>query len=679
MKKIFNLLLTAFAFVALASCESNEVEGPAPVEKLPVLSNQSYFQATGGEGRVVVDAEAAVEASANKSWLTTSVSGNVVTLTAQENKSVESRYATVTIKSGDAVAVVEAQQFGFQTVSFSIDDILVDSRSHTYSYPYTYLSDMTVSTNVDWITASAVKDEAGNQSVSVTVAENLTGEVRQGQVSWKLGMDEGAFTVTQYPVFTVNEAWSLTYVEDEGANSILDAEGPEGPFAIDIMTKSAFESKYDSVFETFAVDVVTAANPSHLFTETGDVKWALLDNGVYVAVMVGVDEDYNPTGEYNYFEIEVERQVVDNRTPYEKWLGKWEVKRSDAYTDTWVISENVKDQSYTITGIESSSLVNNIPGAEFPVVATFNAADGTIDMKVQTDLGNVNVSGTTASMGLYGQIDYQGTIYYITGSYSIFTGALGDDDEATLTPGVVNITSLGGQFTLVSMSYIATADGSGWNFNNQTPTPLPLTIKQIERVDGTGTGGGGDSDGSYSGFLGSWSDGSNPVTIAQKVVGSSYTVTGFGIDVTARYNNGTLELYGQELGSDDTYVYYFWGIDQEDYLEEGAQDGTSLLAKATIKNGSLSIVGHEYVATYGGTDYDEIICQLGIYGENKSDGKYYPFTNMYYMDLPATLTKGSGAPALFVAKPASHATFVTKAQHTSFEVGMPAGVKAKRR
>ena len=683
MKRVFSIILAALSIFIVAGCMQEQPDGAQYLvdNSLAVLSHDMFFQPGGGTGSIVVDTDGTVTAASDKSWLTVSVNGNTVNLTASENLDIESRYAEVTISSGSASTVVIAQQYGYQTVSFNIADIVADSRSHTYSFPYSYDSEMVVTSSADWITATAVNVD-GAQSIKVELAENTTGQTREGVVSWKLGVESGEFKVTQYPAFNVNSAWTLAYDRDEDVNSILVAAGPEGPYAIDLMKKAEFDSKYNSVYESFAIDVVAAADPAHLFTETGDVTWAFLEKGTYAAVMVGVDEEYNPTGEYNYFEIVVEREEIDTRTPYEKWLGKWEVTRGDM-KDTWVITEKVKDASYTITGIEGISLAKNIPGAEFPVVATFNAEDGSMTLAVQEGLGNVTVEGKTASMGIYGQILYQGDIYYVSGSYDIFNGVLSGEDEATLNPGEVTIASLGQDFVLVSMSYVATLGQDGWSFNDDVPTPLPTTIKQIERSGGSGEGGG-DSDVSYDDWIGDWSLTDGTLSISADEAGSSYSATYSGwedVDFKTAFDASTGEMvfYTQYLFEYDIDEYYVIGVQTVNgsrYIRYGDPDKDYELARAKMTGSAVTITGLSYTSEDEG---DVTIQAIGFRDYQTEDGNGYKkgwFSLTGYPDitLPASASK-SGADVMRPAASASHGFSASKSEFwgKTAPVDLPSG------
>ena len=364
---------------------------------------------------------------------------------------------------------------------------------------------------------------------------------------------------------------------------------------------------------------------------------------------------------------EFELSGGEEQSPYEKWLGKWTATGSDGGEMNFEITQKVVDESYYIVGFDGDTKVE----------AGFDPESGDLLLLFQAAGSSSSWQFYLAGIGTNNHVAYGDNDKGILGIVSL-TGegtakGVGNEYDYTYNDGSTEhfLVSWIGLF-----GYGQRSDGStGWvSFTDVTYHYFPSDW--IKTEDGEGGEEGGEGD--YESFIGSWTDGTNTYTITQATANSTYTVAGFGLDVKARYNNGILEFYGQELGSDDTYTYYFYGVDQDKYLEGGAQDGTNLLAKGTIaSDGSLKIVGHEYVATYSEVDYDEIIVQLGIFGE-ASDGKTYGFNELPYLDLPATLTSaGAGAPRKGVAVKAQVVEAV-KSASPSYQVRMPKGVFSKR-
>ena len=680
MKRLFSTILTALALFIAAGCVQEQPDGAKYLvdNSLAVLSHDIFFQPGGGTGSIVVDAEGTVTAASNKSWLTVSVNGNTVNLTASENPDIESRYAEVSISSGSASTVLIAQQYGYKTVSFNVEDIVADSRSHTYSFPYSYDSEMEVTSSVDWITATAVNVD-GAQSIKVELAENTTGQTREGVVSWKLGVESGEFKVTQYPAFNINSAWTLAYDRDEDVNSILVAEGPEGPFAIDLMKKAAFDSKYNSAYELFAVDVVAAADPAHLFTETGDVTWAFLEKGTYAAVMVGVDEEYNPTGEYNYFEIEVER--ANEKSPYEKWLGKWEItyveyEYNDSgqktgekeVTHTWEIKQKVADVSYTISGVSSTE-------NEFgDVIADFDAATNALSVLPQLTLettysGNPDLYYFCAMFG-------ESNLLY-SGEIPIFTAVM-DGDTATLTPGEYQGNTFHSAATLNLYS-------SKWYLTTGR-YDLPNSMKLVEPGEGGGEGEGGEEGGevAYNDWIGDWSLTDGTLSISADEAGSSYSATYSGwedVDFKTAFDASTGEMvfYTQFLFEYDIDEYYVIGVQTVNgsrYIRYGDPDKDYELARAKMTGSAVTITGLSYTSEDEG---DVTIQAIGFRDYQTEDGNgyekgWYSLTGYPDITLPASASKsGAGVMRRAASDPRGFSASKSEYWGKTAPVALPSG------
>ena len=128
-------------------------------------------------------------------------------------------------------------------------------------------------------------------------------------------------------------------------------------------------------------------------------------------------------------------------TPYEKWLGKWEVtfleyqyddngqKTGETnVTHTWEILAKAKDATYTIKNVSSET---NVLG---DVEAVFNA-DGTFSVKPQLTLESTYSGNPDLYYlcGMYMNGDSEYLLY--SGDYAIFTASLTDQENATLAAG----------------------------------------------------------------------------------------------------------------------------------------------------------------------------------------------------------------------------------------------------
>jgi len=116
MKKV--LIYLGMALLAVTACKK---ENPGaqylPGPELGILSGSTtVFEAAGGTAEIVFDTETPVMASAERPWLTVNTSGRTVTLTAEPNTDIESRYSELIVISGDLARTLTIQQMGALTV-----------------------------------------------------------------------------------------------------------------------------------------------------------------------------------------------------------------------------------------------------------------------------------------------------------------------------------------------------------------------------------------------------------------------------------------------------------------------------------------------------------------------------------------------------------------------------------
>lgn len=139
---------------------------------------------------------------------------------------------------------------------------------------------------------------------------------------------------------------------------------------------------------------------------------------------------------------------------YTNFLGSWSVPRGTS-ADIWTITALEKDKSFRITGIDSYDNV--------VATARYDAATESLILPVQTNIGvesiSYNGSSYNCNMCLYGNISYQGEIYYVTGDYDILYASLQSDGSMYLAPGTVEISNLSSTpFTLVSFAMYGEAN-----------------------------------------------------------------------------------------------------------------------------------------------------------------------------------------------------------------------------
>lgn len=192
MKRYITFLTIALALAASCAKQQPTGEKYLPAEPLKVSTGTIQFDAAGGDSYVSVTTSAAVEASADKDWVTVNVDGKEVDLSVTANESIETRYAVVTVKSDSKSRNVQIIQFGINTKLLWEEVYEFPAAGGSVSLLYETASTVRVSVEEDWISASAL-----DGVLSITVAQNTEGEEREGSVIWKAGSETRTVAIKQ--------------------------------------------------------------------------------------------------------------------------------------------------------------------------------------------------------------------------------------------------------------------------------------------------------------------------------------------------------------------------------------------------------------------------------------------------------------------------------------------------
>ena len=660
MKNILYIIMAIAASALFFSCETEQPTGEkyAAAPEVEIISKDDVFAAEGGTGKIEVKADGPVSAKVTGSWLAATVTGDVINLTAEANESIESRYAILDISSGNAASSLTITQFGLTS-----DYMWEESYDFAYgggsvSLPYSGsgVAHISIIEGSEWISTDVADGKfiisakvnfykaAREGKVSFAVGKKAAVEVGVKQAGNPAGLNPGDPEPRE---FTVVDAWAPYYEQSEtdlskGTAGVVAAEGSSaGRYFIKVVPAAEYDAVGDQFTFLNSKALGWAAENPTVCEDTDSYEIDALASGKYYVYAIGV----NSKGAINYKYAVAAIDVVKKLSPYEKFLGTWSFPRGGA-SDTWTVTEKEPGKSYYITGIDAKD--ENVK-----VVADFNAADGTVTVKTQTDIGqstvNTDEGELTGDCSLFGKINCDGTIYRITGTYVIFTVTFNEDaSSAELTPGKVNIPSLGGEFTLIGFA-IYTKVGDKM-YSLVTGSELPNTITNLSRGEGSGGGGGGGGGETtgYNAWLGTWNAGNARFTISQKTAGSTYTVSGLEDDIEfeARYANGKLEFFYQVIAASGTQELCLYGIDDDGdgYIVTGDPANDGWLATATLNSAgtSANLVGAEFDAVYSGTTYHERIVTMQLLVYDDSDGKfYYVSDNPTPIDMPVTMTKAS--------------------------------------
>jgi hypothetical protein len=181
--------------LALAACKKAQPTGeqyqPAPV--LETSTGTVQFSSEGGKSVVSASTYDALTAKSNQEWLTLKVQGHDIELTAEPNTSIEIRYATLSLQSGDALGEVIIVQFGYNTKYLWQEGYNFAGAGGVLNLRYAN-TDATIRVKVsdNWISAAA-----SDGILTITVAENPESEPREGSIEWIAGDDNRTIVITQ--------------------------------------------------------------------------------------------------------------------------------------------------------------------------------------------------------------------------------------------------------------------------------------------------------------------------------------------------------------------------------------------------------------------------------------------------------------------------------------------------
>ena len=201
MKRILKVV-AALAILATAfSCTKTKVV------ELTVSPMAVSFETAGGSNTVSVTCNDSWTVTSDADWITISPDkgdGNgSIKITAPENKSLESRQATVTVSAGDVKRSVQVAQLG-KTAALNVSPIVkeLDHNGGTFDLTVTANIPWSLSIPADakWITADKTSFE-GSGVAKITVAVNESTDPRSAKLvlAWS--------TFSTQPVSTVSSRY----------------------------------------------------------------------------------------------------------------------------------------------------------------------------------------------------------------------------------------------------------------------------------------------------------------------------------------------------------------------------------------------------------------------------------------------------------------------------------------
>ena len=175
----------------MTSCSSDDYT--EKVSSVQVESAETTIAAIGGTATIQVTGTG-ISATSAASWLTVAVNGNTIVATAAANPMRESRatHVTVTASNGDQ-QIVSVVQYGL-VLSLSVGTIEANGATQEYEIQTETTVPVTVSTDVDWITAVY---DAEKNVINVVIMHNVDENPREGHILVKGNGISETITVNQ--------------------------------------------------------------------------------------------------------------------------------------------------------------------------------------------------------------------------------------------------------------------------------------------------------------------------------------------------------------------------------------------------------------------------------------------------------------------------------------------------
>ena len=197
MRRIIAILAWVAAAAALVSCKENNPFELIVPPTIDVTSGADIaFKAIGGSGAIEV---APVEGqlsvtTAQSDWCHLSVSGNRIEVSVDNYDGLESRYAVLDMKAGNASGQTIVHQFGVIIKGYAWKDITVKNPAQDITFAYDADETPVVPTcDANWVSFTVTPDK-----LVAHVKENAGKDYREALVHWALGSITGEFVIGQF-------------------------------------------------------------------------------------------------------------------------------------------------------------------------------------------------------------------------------------------------------------------------------------------------------------------------------------------------------------------------------------------------------------------------------------------------------------------------------------------------
>ncbi|MDE6147356.1 MAG: hypothetical protein K2G18_04760 [Bacteroidales bacterium] len=326
----------------------------------------------------------------------------------------------------------------------------------------------------------------------------VTGLLADGTV---YGEPASATFATDALPFVENSAWTVAYggrvVEDGEEQDVINVTATSGDryvvgvyqasalsrFGIEAICEDAASSTKELVDE-FVAGGYPLELVMSVFTHTASCvePYNPLPDGEYIAVAVGIDDEFNLTRLYAVSEaFAVEAEPLSDG--YAKWLGNWQMRGANDVVYNVSIAQRLAEQTYTMKGLQ---------GFSDEVEGYYNAADGTFEIRTcDLDSDFEHPTYGNVDMWFVGVVENGGNQVLVSpaaGSwYVISTQTMSSDgNSATCKAGRVSLSS--GAKDIVSMQFAGYLEDNRVLSFNGDKIQFPMTMTRAAAASGASAG-----------------------------------------------------------------------------------------------------------------------------------------------------------------------------------------------
>ena len=307
MKKIISLVALLAGIIFITSCGSDEASYTS-APKLEITSANVLFDAQGGNGSIVVNTTGSITATTDASWVTLSVQGNTVSVTAAPNITLDGRSAVINLVSGGTEAEITATQKGSVYGLYSDLDLKFDDAARSLSISIDHPSTVQLTSLDSWIEASF--NEATDQ-IDIQVAENKSGWRRSGKLVVETAGLRDTLKITQFDflndiqgtyllVYQSNGQWVYTTV---GLSRTDDSNGGQLTFLSGSYAANGFTIPVEFNVAKESFSIYNLAEMGGTYTKSG------VEYGAMTMVM-GLSAD-NKIYRFNNDKLAIECKLVE--------------------------------------------------------------------------------------------------------------------------------------------------------------------------------------------------------------------------------------------------------------------------------------------------------------------------------------------------------------------------------